>query len=580
MALLRPQSDLILDVQQRLLPGSADAARLALTTILRRKGRILDAAAESQAALRHADSPDDKLLLDEIVAIQTEIVNLILRGPGSETPEKHRAVIQKLREQKERLEAEESRISAKHRASATFITPRDVAAALPAGAALVEIAAYSPSAGAPPGKGSLRPHYAAYVLRRDAEIRSVDLGEVAPLDDLIAEARRALSGTRVDPTALSRALHDAVMRPLRAALRDTRWILLSPDGDLNLVPFGALIDEHGRVLIEDLSFTYLTSGRDLLLHLTIDEPATPGPAAVLFGDPDFGVKKAGPRRFAEREGEAPARGARSVDMHLVKFRRLPATAGEIEAVHRRLPAAKVFTSGDATEANLKAVAHPRVLHLATHGFFLPDQTQPGGAGAALDGPLLRSGIALAGANRMRSGEEDGVLTALEAAGLDLYGTKLVVLSACETGVGEARSGEGVYGLRRAFAVAGAETLVMSLWQVDDDATRDLMVGYYDGLARGGGRVEALRQAALALKRQPRYSLPYYWAGFIVSGDGSSLSGEEVAPAPPPVAPVAPGPRGCACAMAGEAGAGHRAALLLLSLAGAATARRARRRRSP
>jgi CHAT domain-containing protein len=138
-------------------------------------------------------------------------------------------------------------------------------------------------------------------------------------------------------------------------------------------------------------------------------------------------------------------------------------------------------------------------------------------GTGPENPLLRSGLALAGANKLASGTEDGVLTALEASGLDLWGTKLVVLSACETGVGKVAQGEGVYGLRRALVIAGAESLLMSLWQVDDDATRDLITGYYRRLERGKGRSEALRLSQLRMLRSDKYQHPFYWASFIPSG---------------------------------------------------------------
>ena len=136
-----------------------------------------------------------------------------------------------------------------------------------------------------------------------------------------------------------------------------------------------------------------------------------------------------------------------------------------------------------------------MLHIATHGFFIQDPQR------RIENPLLRSGLALTGANlraesRDAAAGSEGILTALEASNLDLWGTKLVTLSACDTGVGEIRNGEGVYGLRRAFFLAGAETLVMSLWPVSDYVTRELMTDYYAGLKRGLGRGDALRQAQL------------------------------------------------------------------------------------
>ena len=209
-----------------------------------------------------------------------------------------------------------------------------------------------------------------------------------------------------------------------------------------------------------------------------------------------------------------------------------------------------------------------MLHIATHGFFLNDlppstadrEARQLGLGTAAvqasaprqENALLRSGLVLAGVKQQTSGAgEDGVLTALETAGLNLWGTKLVVLSACETGLGEARNGEGVYGLRRALVLAGSETQVMSLWQVSDTATRDLMIAYYKLLQNGAGRVEALRQVQLAMlhgnlsslvgpsrniglnapqTNTPAVSLnphhPYFWAAFIASGDWQTLAGQE------------------------------------------------------
>ena len=160
---------------------------------------------------------------------------------------------------------------------------------------------------------------------------------------------------------------------------------------------------------------------------------------------------------------------------------------------------------------------------------------------------------LAGVNRKQSGEgEDGILTALEAAGLDLWGTRLVVLSACETGLGEVKNGEGVYGLRRALVLAGSETQLMSLWQVSDAGTRDLMTAYYVRLEKGEGRTEALRQVQLAMLRgesliasgddqrglstggasaKAKLSHPYFWAAFIPSGAWTNMNGEDARGAP-------------------------------------------------
>ena len=220
---------------------------------------------------------------------------------------------------------------------------------------------------------------------------------------------------------------------------------------------------------------------------------------------------------------------------------LPGTAEEVASIAPLLSNATFLTEGNATETALKAIQSPRILHLATHGFFLPDVERPDyhanigllasdgpivtatATEQTIEDPLLRSGLALAGFNPRTSGDEDGVFTALEAANLNLTGTQLVVLSACDTGLGDIASGEGVYGLRRAFSIAGAETQLMSLWQVSDFGTQSLMTNYYENLTSGMGRSEALRTAQLEMiNSNSDYAHPYYWAAFILSGDWRPL----------------------------------------------------------
>jgi len=202
------------------------------------------------------------------------------------------------------------------------------------------------------------------------------------------------------------------------------------------VPFQALVDEHGVYLVERYSVSYLSSGRDLL-RLQARRPVHHPP--LIFADPLFGEPPATP---------SPAG---SEDLY---FPPLPGTAREAQAIQALFPDARLLSGSEATESALKLADAPAILHIATHGFFLPQ------ADGSARNPLLRSGLALAGANR-----REGLFTALEASGLNLWGTELVNLSACDTGVGEVRDGEGVYGLRRAFVLAGAESLVMTLWPV-------------------------------------------------------------------------------------------------------------------
>jgi CHAT domain-containing protein len=242
-------------------------------------------------------------------------------------------------------------------------------------------------------------------------------------------------------------------------------------------------------------------------------------------------------------------GSRGFELRQVTFRPLPGTASEAQALGNILPDAQVLTGTKATEEAIKQARAPSILHIATHGFFLPDTNQvarsaannrrglrlslteaaePGNAFG--ENPLLRSGLALAGVNQRRGGgaSDDGILTALEAAGLNLWGTKLVVLSACETGLGEVKNGDGVYGLRRALVLAGAESQLISLWQVSDRATENLMVSYYRRLQAGEGRAEALRQVQLEMLRSAAWNHPYFWASFIPQGQWTSMN-ETAAP---------------------------------------------------
>ena len=179
------------------------------------------------------------------------------------------------------------------------------------------------------------------------------------------------------------------------------------------------------------------------------------------------------------------------------------------------PGASVLTGARASKDALARADAPSILHIASHGFFLTDS-------ATIQNPLLRSGLALAGANLAAGATGGGILTALEASNLNLWGTRLVTLSACDTGVGQVRNREGVYGLRRAFFLAGAESLVMTLWPVSDFVTRQVMTAYYGGLKRGLGRGDALRRAQLAVMHEPNHRHPFFWAGFIQAGEWSSL----------------------------------------------------------
>lgn len=484
------------------------ATRLALTTLLRRKGRSLDAMFGQIGTLRRHMDPDAKALFEKLLTARTQLARHALAGFANKDPNEYRKQYVAFQAEVESLETQVSARSAAFRAQASPVTIERVQQTIPANAALVEFAAYFPANVRTRRWDPLR--YAAYILKHEGEPVAVDLGEAGRIDEAIRVFSEALGNPMsVNTGSAGRALDELVMRPIRKFLEPAQMLLLAPDGALNLAPFGALADEQGRYLLERHTVTYLSSGRDLL---RVQPPAASRRAPVIFANPAYDLDV--------RSGSISAAPARS-------WGELRGTAQEAEMLKRLFNEAQVYTGSQATEGRLKRLTGPTILHVATHGFFelserkapANEAASPGGSPARDRSPMLRSGLVLAGSNHGDGGDgEDGILTALEAAGLDLWGTRIVVLSACETGLGEINNGDGVYGLRRALVLAGAESQVMSLWKVDDASTRDLMQGYYTRLKSGMGRAEALRDVQLAMLRRNATRHPFHWAGFISVGD--------------------------------------------------------------
>ena len=546
---LSEDTDRSISFHVALAPDDRRAAELAALVLLQRKGRVLDAVADNLKALReHADA-DDQKLLDQLNLASSELAKLVLNGLQKRSPDEYQQQIAALEEKKEKLEAEISARSAEFRAQSQPVTLAAVQAAIPPHAALVEFAVYRPydPKAVSDREAYGKPRYVAYVLRGQGDVRWRELGEAREMDARVDALRQALlDPQRRDVRQLARAVDAQLMQPLRPLLDDATQLLISPDGQLNLLPFQALIDEQNRYLVERYAFTYLTSGRDLL-RLQVARASKSAP--LVIANPAFGesakeqnaqaTTKEQTAKATRKPAEPKAR-RRSVSdarsLSELYFPPLGSTAEEADAIRKLFPDAHLLTGESATTNALKLTVAPRILHIATHGFFLqtPQAVADAGARAATttpgmeaaaesDNPLLRSGLALAGANlRGAAATDDGILTALEASGLNLWGTKLVVLSACDTGLGEVHNGEGVYGLRRALVLAGAETLVMSLWPASDYSTRTLMTSYYRNLKQGLGRGAALRQVQLEmLKRNPQLH-PFYWANFIQSGEWANL----------------------------------------------------------
>jgi CHAT domain-containing protein/Tfp pilus assembly protein PilF len=531
-------------------PDDAGVRRLALSAALLLKGRSVEETANISRTLYSGLSARDRDTFEQLRGLRTQLASLSIQGPGSLSPADYTQRLKELTDLGDALEADLARRSAPLRARTALPAPSEivgrVATSLPQGSALLEFIAYVDRPvmfeSSPPGS-----RYLALVLRPDGDIRAVDLGPAEPIDRAASRLRTALANRDASFQATAQELHQLAFRPLLPALGDTRRLFLSPDGQLGLVPFAVLHDGDG-FLVDSFDFTYLTSGKDLLPR---PEGLTPSRSVIVFADPDFSAASSPP---SVSPGRKPAQAERSStleqffstlrsDVAENPWTPLPGTRAEALAIQQLLPQAQLFLGADASKERLLHVPPPGILHLATHGFFLEDAPAPEGSrgvghfGAMADkahtprsaDPLLRSGLVLAGASAPSrfSGADNALVTALELAGLDLWGTQLVVLSACDTGRGDVKPGQGVYGLHRAFITAGAETVVMSLWQVNDETTRVLMESYYRNLLAGQGRAPALREAMRTLRQTRPH--PHYWAPFIVLGQDTPL--RSLAPEP-------------------------------------------------
>jgi CHAT domain-containing protein len=407
----------------------------------------------------------------------------------------------------------------------------------------------------------------------------INLGEADRIDQMISMWRVSITHeaesrhvsrtkqpgqTRSPGMSAGIDLRAAVFDPLLAAIKECKRLIIAPDGDLTRLSFEVLPTGDERYLIDEYQISYLSTGRDLLrIGSTTSDQSTP---PVVVADPDFDLELDSTASTTARKGDDKRQVSRVLRQSGLYFNRLPGTRLEGTRIARML-GIHPLSGKSALESSLKERHSPRIVHLATHGFFLkylkpvlltPEDFSVGMvikpadpqhrimvldgimatstefvdashedefsrlSGQGLENPMLRSGLALAGANTWLNGgllppeAEDGILTAEDVSGMDLWATELVVLSACETGLGEVQVGEGVFGLRRAFILAGAKTLVMSLWKAPDQQTQQLMIDFYERILSGQSHSAALRAAQLAIKAKDRD--PFYWGAFICQGD--------------------------------------------------------------
>ncbi|MBC2736542.1 MAG: tetratricopeptide repeat protein [Desulfobacteraceae bacterium] len=531
----------------------------ALDFWFKRKGIVLDIQKRFQVAGTMSKDPEITNLIIKLNDVRAKLSKLTFAERLPENENNYKKILDELENEKEMLESQISRISKPYALKQTVIkaSSEQIARELPVGTALIEFARIETTKYNSKDQSESIPlyQYVAFILHagQGDDVSMVDLGDADNIDRAIVKYKKQLSesgnGNAENALRISKQLYDLIFKPLSERLDNTKEIFLSPDGSLNLIPFEVLQGPDGKFLIEEYTFNYLSAGRDIL---GFGETADLGNKFLFMGAPDFNLKLAErPTSKSNRDiDESKLMANRSANLKEISIEPLLYAKAELEAVGEIMGRenSQIYIGKQASEEILVNTHGPEILHLATHGFFLGEQDFPGtGRGwqtenltanvsqasgridreIIAENPLLRSGILLAGAKRSlligETGNNDGIVTAAKILGMNLYGTKMVVLSACDTGLGEVRSGEGVFGLRRAFIQAGAKSLVMSLWKVPDRETKELMVQFYHNLKSGEmNRCQALRQATLnemeTVRERYGHTNPRYWGAFVFMGE--------------------------------------------------------------
>jgi len=524
----------------------------AINIALSGKGRISDELFKRQKILIEEKDSTVVALVDSLKIYKYQLSRLFVKGPGEDMAG-YKKEIDSLNMLIDELEAELAMKGAGFRRQHTYedAGADQISSFMPENSVLIEYIKYNHLH----NPDSSSPGYLAIILTDENQPDIIDLGETSGIDSLVDLYRKHMLrvsgyGTLLEDDLreyqdISVRIYNRIWRPIEDYLTGNELVLIAPDGALNMISFAGLLDAEGRYLVEDYTIHYLSCGRDLI---RFQETTIPADGLFAMGDPDYNAPAvAGLTDSLEFDGSANAlvycadgnvrMACRGFDGLLLNP--LPSTRSEIQNILASWSKstdepALAYYGHDACERLFKALAPGnRVIHLATHGYFLGGECWPklrdtrfhSNLNFAGENPLLLSGLFLAGANDHTwesdtLGIEDGILTAYEVSAMDLSGTELVVLSACETGLGKVEQGEGVYGLRRAFQMAGAKTVVSALWPVSDKWTAKLMSGLYD--LNGKTLPQQFRNLQLDLIDELRdgneIDHPVSWGAFIAQGD--------------------------------------------------------------
>ncbi len=523
------------DAYVRMLLSLADerTARDLFEISLIRKGMLLKVTSETQQVVLMSGNSELQGITKELTETRKELAGLTLSGPTSENRKQFPKLIYDLEEKVNMLQLKLGEKSRRFRQSTKKINVEQVVKGIGENA-LVDFISFR-------GKDdNLR---LVAIVVNDGVFNYFEYEDLEIIRELIMEVREIVQDEGAedeDIKSVALELWETLWQPLTDSLGEAISIYISPDSVLNVLPFDVLTDEDDSYLLENFDLRVISSARDL----AIDQLQVAKGEMLIIAGPDFDsdkiLKSPEARQVSKKRSLSVAQGARmGSGLRGLNFAPLPGAEKEGEVIKEvsdtKERKTSIFSQRVAEEQLLRKISRsPEVLHIATHGFFLKEEEKlkkrlqglsrgSSSVPPPADNPLLRAGLAFAGLNSNASmlGEidpdNDGVLTAMEVLSLDLAGTELVVLSACETGLGEIHEGEGVYGLRRSFQEAGVKNVINSFWEVSDAGTQLLMTKFYDKFLAGMPPRQAMREARLEMLDDVQWSAPFYWSAFVMVG---------------------------------------------------------------
>lgn len=530
--------DKVFSLVTRHLTDDADAVSFMMDLILQRKGLVVDILTSRNKTLTADSNATLQDSLNELTNIKREVAQLELEGYETLSTSEYRERLKSYNKRKVELEENASRHISLDQYSGIFNDQirKLIASKLKSNEVLVEFIKFN-SFNFNEKKDDSTEYFAFLLFsNRPDKIKCIKLGNADSIESITKEVLSKITSKenreRSDSDLIIELLTNLstkLLQPIIDGIDQCDRLYLVPDGELHRIPFEAMLTKDGNYAVENYHIRYLNSGRDLLSETNrLNE--VPFSNSAIIANPDYNLGEKPDKKYYFTEHSRLGLGF--VD-------ELPWTQTEADNLGKILNV-KPIIQKKATRKYALELSSPEFLHFATHGFFMPIKKDIENFNAAIMGaenlannqlstiqnPMLRSGLVLAGFNAWFSYKDvpkemgNGLLTALDISMMKLSGTKLVVLSACESGLGDIDNGEGVFGLRRAFKIAGAKSMVMSLWSVKDKETQQLMTDFYTNLNKDNNNIyEAFRNAQLKFINNNSRN-PFIWGAFIFVGIGN------------------------------------------------------------